>query len=99
MALSPAERKLVAQQAAHTSWANTPDPTARTERARRSFRQSFEAVVDPDGILEPAERTRRAEHAYKAHMASLALKSAKARRLAREAKAAPQDTSDLGAAS
>ncbi len=80
MSLSPAERQMRASLAAHVSWANTEDPTARTEQARRAFRERFEAEVDPDGILEPAERARRAEHARQAHYKRMALKSAKARR-------------------
>ncbi len=80
MALSPAERKLRASVAAHESWARTVDPTARTERARSTYRQSFEDLVDPEHTLDPAERARRGEHAYKAHMQRLALKSARARR-------------------
>ena len=40
----------------------------------------FETQVYPEGILPPAERARRAEHARKAHFQRLALKSARARR-------------------
>jgi hypothetical protein len=40
----------------------------------------FEDEVDPDGTLSLDERRRRAKHAQAAHMATLALKSAKARR-------------------
>jgi hypothetical protein len=40
----------------------------------------FERQVDPEGILPPAERAMRAEHARKAHFKRLALKSAQARR-------------------
>ncbi len=87
MPAPPSERSLHASIAAHESWAHTPDRTARTEQARRSFRDSFEVVVDPDGILEPAERARRAKHAYKAHMQRLALQSARARRLKAEERA------------
>ena len=39
----------------------------------------FEREVDPEGVLEPAERARRAEHAKRAYFLRLALKSAKAR--------------------
>lgn len=85
--LSPAERKLRASAAAHQSWANTTNPTARTEPARRKHRESFEAKVDPEGVLDPSERARRAEHAYRAHMQLLALKSAKSRRLKAESRA------------
>jgi hypothetical protein len=40
----------------------------------------WERQVDPDGVLDPQERARRAGHAKKAHFARLALKSAQARR-------------------
>lgn len=78
--LSPAERSLRARLAAHTSWANTENPTQRTAAGRRAFLEKFEREVDPDGILTPAERSRRAESARKAYFAGLALKSATARR-------------------
>jgi hypothetical protein len=39
----------------------------------------FEAEVDPEGILPAAERKRRAEHARKAHMQSLAFRAARAK--------------------
>lgn len=74
------DRRLKAQIAAHESWARTDDRTARTEPARRAFLKSFENDVDPDGVLHPAERARRAEHARKAHFRRLALRSAAARR-------------------
>lgn len=77
------ERRLRAQLAAHTSWANTADPTARTAPARRAYLQRFEDLVDPERTLPAAERSRRAEHARKAHFAALALKSAQVRRARR----------------
>lgn len=40
----------------------------------------FELEVDPDERLSPEERTTRARYALKAHMATLALRSAQARR-------------------
>lgn len=52
-----------------------------TEPARRAFLDRFEREVDPDGVLEPAERSRRAGHARKAYFARLALRSARARAL------------------
>ncbi len=78
--LTPSERVLRARQAAHVSWARTPDAAARTAPARERFLDRFEREVDPDGTLEPAERARRAEHARKAYFTGLALKSARARR-------------------
>lgn len=75
------ERSLIARGAAHRSWANTENPTARTQPARDAFLNGkFEREVDPSGTLAPAERARRAEHARKAYMAGLALRSARARR-------------------
>lgn len=79
--LTPAERTLRARLAAHTRWANA-DPVAGTQAARDAFRASFELKVDPDGILEPGERARRAEQARKAHYAKLSLAAAKAKRSA-----------------
>jgi hypothetical protein len=40
----------------------------------------YSKQVDPDGILEPAERARRAEYALKSHMTFLALAASRARR-------------------
>lgn len=42
--------------------------------------QRFEREVDPDGILAPDERARRAESKRRAYFQRLALKSAHARR-------------------
>ena len=50
--------------AAEISWALTADRTARTRPARQAFLAKFEKEVDPDGKLAPAERARRANHAY-----------------------------------
>jgi hypothetical protein len=74
---SASERHLVAQIAAHSSWANTEDRSARTASARAALGQKFldEANGDPA----------RAQHLRKAYYARLALKSAKARRAARSA--------------
>ncbi len=75
-----ADRSLIARLAAHESWARTTNPSARTEPARRALLDRFERQVDPDGLLSPAERARRAGHARKAYFTRLALRSAQARR-------------------
>ena len=62
------------------SWQNTADPTARTAPARAAFLDRFARQVDPDGVLSPADRARRAEHARKAYFLDLAAKSVNARR-------------------
>jgi hypothetical protein len=66
--------------AAHTSWANTNDRSARTAPARKALLERFEREVDPDGVLPPEERARRADAARKAYYTKLALKSSQARR-------------------
>lgn len=78
--MSTAERTLRARLAAHESWAQTADRAARTAAARQAFADSFERQVDPDGVLDPAERSKRAESARKAHYTRLSLKAAEARR-------------------
>lgn len=80
-------RHLQARVAAHTRWANTPEDerALATEKAREAFEARFERQVDPEGVLPPAERARRAEHARKAYFLGLALKSAKARRQRKQA--------------
>lgn len=82
--MSPqSERSLIAQLAAHESWAKTPDRTARTANARRALEEKFEREVDPERLLSPTERAKRVENARKAYYARLALKSAQARRARR----------------
>jgi hypothetical protein len=76
----PADRALIARIAAHESWAKTSDRTARTAPARAAMMAKFEREVDPDGVLDPTERTRRAESARQAYFTRLALQSARARR-------------------
>lgn len=78
MSLTPAQRSLRASIAANARLANE-DPVAMTAPARKAFLDRFEKQVDPDGVLDPAERARRAEHARKAHFKRLALASARAR--------------------
>jgi hypothetical protein len=60
--------------------ASQRDPREYTSAARAAFLRTFEAEVDPSGVLPAAERTRRALAARKLHFARLALASVKARR-------------------
>jgi hypothetical protein len=73
------DRVLRARMAAHLLHAQISDPTEHTAPARAAFLSRFEREVDPDGILDPHERARRAEHAKKAYFIKLALASRKAR--------------------
>lgn len=80
--LTPELRRLRATLAARDMWARCEDPTERTANARANGPGQLAwhmAKVDPDNLLDPTERARRAEHARKAYFARLAFKSAKAR--------------------
>jgi hypothetical protein len=66
--------------AAEISWSRTDDRSARTRPARQKFLQRFEREVDPDGVLPPDERRRRAEHAKRAYMLRLAKRAVMTRR-------------------
>src|SRR4051812_46318107 len=80
MAMTPEERRARAKVAAHTSWANTRDRSARTARARAGLEAKFEREADPEGVLSPRQRAERADSLRKAHYARMALAAAKARR-------------------
>lgn len=77
---TPAERSLRASLAANVGWANTPDRLARTAPGRAAAEARFEKLVDPEGLLPPAERAKRAANARKAHFQRMALASARSRR-------------------
>jgi hypothetical protein len=88
------ERVLRARMAAHLLHAQISDEAAHTAPARAAFLSRFEREVDPDGILDPQERARRAEHAKKAYFIKLALASRKARAARRRANTSSPDTGD-----
>ena len=73
------ERSQRGRIAAYTLHA-THDPKETTKKAREAFLAKFLDEVDPDRILDPDERERRASYARKAYFTRLALKSAQARR-------------------
>lgn len=77
--MTPEQMSLRGRLGAHTVHARY-DSRQLTAKARKSFLESFEREVDPEGILPPKERARRAAHARKAYFTKLALKSAQARR-------------------
>lgn len=86
--MTPEERTARAKLGAHTSWANTTNPTARTAPAREAADRRFEKQVDPEGVLPPEERARRAKHARAAFYARIQLKSKQARAKRAAAKSA-----------
>jgi hypothetical protein len=81
--LTPEQRAMRASIAAHVQWAKETDPTASTAGARKAFMERFEREADPDGVLDPAERARRAEHLRRAYFTRLALASSRARKKGR----------------
>ena len=83
--LTPTERSLRGRIGAYSLHA-THDPRQTTATARATFLSSFDRQVDPEGILAPQERERRATAARQAHMARLALKSVQSRRQRKEAR-------------
>lgn len=66
------------REAALRKWARI-DTTAGTRAARAGFMARFEREVDPDNILRPDERAKRADRAMRAHMISLARKARRKR--------------------
>lgn len=76
--LTPEQRTLRARIAASARWAGE-DPAVNAARGQAGLIDRFRREVDPDGTLPEAERERRAQSAYRAHMSRLALASSKAR--------------------
>lgn len=92
--MTESERSLAASIAAHESWAATADRSARTAPARRALEAKFLDQAGGDPV--------RADHLRRAHFKRLALKSARARRKARElldeAAAAEEELAGAGGA-
>jgi hypothetical protein len=77
--LSPEERILRARMGAYRLHA-LYDPKETTKKARAAFAARFDRQVDPDGLLSPADRARRADAARRAYFSELQLRSSRARR-------------------
>lgn len=69
--LTAAQRSQRARVAALARHSRTDGSTA-TQAAREAFLSRFERQVDPDGVLDPVERARRADLAKRAHFQSMA---------------------------
>jgi hypothetical protein len=84
--VNTSERSMQLRLAAHISWANTPDRSARTAAARKASHHT--RFLDKAREMHPdateAEITKVAESLKKAHYQQLALKSAQARRIRRQ---------------
>jgi hypothetical protein len=77
--MTPDERVLRARAAAYAMHAKHGSRKAAL-KGQAALLAKFERHVDPDGLLTPEERRRRAVLARRAHMAHLALASARSRR-------------------
>jgi len=88
-----AERRSWGRIGGLTAWSRN-DAETMVGPANRGFRQRFRNIVDPDRVLPEAEREARADRARRAHMLTLAAKSA----AARKRKAAPGPDKTPGAA-
>jgi hypothetical protein len=67
------ERSTRARNAALTRWSRS-DPVAGTQAARDAADRRFDDEVDPDRVLDPAERARRAKRARRVYFSRLASK-------------------------
>jgi hypothetical protein len=74
------DRVLIARIAAAERWVRTADRRAATEPARRGLRERFEREADPEGVPDVADRARRADALFTAHMLRLSRASARSRR-------------------
>jgi hypothetical protein len=80
--MTPEERtakSLGGRIGANRRWSQVEDRVAETAPARQAFLDRFDREVDPDGVLDVAERGRRATNARRAYFAELGLRSAQAR--------------------
>jgi hypothetical protein len=74
--LTASQRSLRARAAAFSQHAQG---RTNTKAATAASMARFDRQVDPDGVLTPAERGRRAEYAKQAYFTTLALKASRAR--------------------
>lgn len=81
--MTPEERTLRARLAAHAQHAQGK---TNTNAARQALQARFEREVDPDGVLSPEERAKRAWHARSAYYTRIALQASRARTAAAAAK-------------
>jgi hypothetical protein len=79
-AADPTRRSQIAAHGADASWANTLDWSARTAAGRAARRRQFEDQVDPQRVLDPATRAKRADKAEKAAMRLMSRKGVLSRR-------------------
>ena len=86
--MTPTERTLRGRIGAYALHAQR-DAKETTAKARATFLQKFEVEVDPEGVLAPDERHRRAQAARKCYFAKLGLMAAKKKRKKKGVKQQP----------
>ncbi len=86
--MTPEQRSLRARAAAFALHAQGG---TSTRAGTSAFLARFEQEVDPNGVLEPAERARRAQWALRSHMVLLRLKQSQASTTKKSATAARDD--------
>jgi len=74
--LTPGQRTIRARAAAYALHAQGG---TNTRAATAAFLDRFSREVDPDNLLSPEERARRAAWARKSYMSALALRASRAR--------------------
>jgi hypothetical protein len=81
--LTPEQRTLRARLAAHESWSNTENRSARTKAGHRASPASveyWEPRVDPEGALTPEARRAAAKSKRDAYMTRLEFNASRARK-------------------
>lgn len=64
-------RSEAASVAANLRWAFEPDRAAATRAGTEGFLRKFELLVDPEGLLPPSEREKRAKNLMRAYMTKI----------------------------
>ncbi len=91
--MTPAQRSMRARAAAYAMHAQGKTNTAPAIAGQLA---RFEREVDPDGLLTPEDRARRAGFALRSYMAKLGLKASK-KRAASTGKPTAPEVQDAGA--
>lgn len=79
------DRSRAASIAANTRWGHTADAAAENAKARRIAEDRFMLQADPDGVLPPEVRARKAANLRKAFYKRLSAAGVKARQRKRGA--------------
>jgi hypothetical protein len=73
--LTPEERRIAGKVGAESLWSQTTDKSKQTANARQANFSRYYDIVDPERVLSPPQREAMAQHAQRAELQKLALKS------------------------